>query len=79
MNIIYLNCGKYELDRKKIIPVIDTTFAVVKRNRIPYKADFFSGFLFTTAKVVSITTMIFFLSSFLLIRIHIILQVKHVD
>ena len=31
MNIIYLNCGKYELDRKKIIAVIDTTFAVVKR------------------------------------------------
>ena len=29
MNIIYLNCGKYELDRK-IIAVIDTTFAVVK-------------------------------------------------
>ena len=31
MNIIYLNCGKYELDRKKIIVAIDTTFAVVKR------------------------------------------------
>ena len=31
MNIIYLNCGKYELGRKKIIAVIDTTFAVVKR------------------------------------------------
>ena len=31
MNIIYLNCGKYEVDRKKIITVIDTTFAVVKR------------------------------------------------
>ena len=31
MNIIYLNCGKYELDGKKIIAVIDTTFAVVKR------------------------------------------------
>ena len=31
MNIIYLNWGKYELDRKKIIAVIDTTFAVVKR------------------------------------------------
>ena len=30
MNIIYLNCGKYELDRKKIIAVTDTTFAVVK-------------------------------------------------
>ena len=31
MNITYLNCGKYELDRKKIIAVIDTTFAVEKR------------------------------------------------
>ena len=31
MNIIYLNCGKYELDKKKIIAVIDTTFAVVKK------------------------------------------------
>ena len=30
MNIIYLNCGKYELDGKKIITLIDTTFAVVK-------------------------------------------------
>ena len=28
MNIIYLNC---RLDRKKIISVIDTTFAVVKK------------------------------------------------
>ena len=129
MNIIYLNCRKYELDRKKIIAVI-----VVKRKakatkvvsitvmifflsnsyfpqfkymifiysffhlylsrvykeptklpapswligsvgksaapasqksqvRILYKPDFFSGFLFTTAKVVSITVMIFFLSN----------------
>ena len=33
------------------------------RVRIPYKPDFFSGFLFTTAKVVSITAMIFFLSN----------------
>ena len=32
MNIIYFNCGKFELDRKKIIAVIDTTFAVAKRN-----------------------------------------------
>ena len=32
MNIIYLNCGKYELDRKKIIAIIDIIFAVVKRN-----------------------------------------------
>ena len=32
MNIIYFNCGKYELDHgKKIIAVIDTTFSVVKR------------------------------------------------
>ena len=31
MNIIYLNCGKYELDGKKIIAVVDTTFAFVKR------------------------------------------------
>ena len=42
------------------------------RVRIPYKPDlflilflffFFSGFVFTTAKVVSITAMIFFLSN----------------
>ena len=31
MTIIYLNCGKYELDRKKITAGTDTTFAVVKR------------------------------------------------
>ena len=33
------------------------------RVRIPYRPDFFEGFLFTTAKVVSITAMIFFLSN----------------
>ena len=58
---IYLNCGKYELGRKKIITVIYTTFAVVKRK--PEKKKIFSGFLFTTAKVVYITAMIFFLSN----------------
>ena len=94
MKIIYLNCGKYELDRKKIIAVIDTTFEVVKRKPekkirllrdsnlwpLRYRCSaltnwankptwswsfgrFFSGFLFTTAKVVSITAMIFFLSN----------------
>ena len=42
MNIIYLNCGKYELDRKKIIAVTDTTFAVVKRN--PEKNQACTGF-----------------------------------
>ena len=31
MNIIYFELRKYELDGKKIIAVIDTTFAVVKR------------------------------------------------
>ena len=31
MNITYLNYIEYELDRKKIIKVIDTTFAFVKR------------------------------------------------
>ena len=30
------------------------------KGRIPYKPDFLSGFLFTTAKLVSITAMIFF-------------------
>ena len=30
------------------------------RVRIPYKYDFFSGFLFATAKVASITAMIYF-------------------
>ena len=30
MNIIYFELRKYELDTKKIIAVIDTTFAVVK-------------------------------------------------
>ena len=42
MNIIYLNCGKFELDRKKIIAVIDTTFAVVKRK--PEKNQASTGF-----------------------------------
>ena len=39
-----------------------STAPVTKRSRvqIPYKPEFFSGFLFTTAKVVSIITMIFF-------------------
>ena len=32
------------------------------RVRIPYRPDLFSDFLFRTAKVLSITTMIFFLS-----------------
>ena len=31
MNVIYLNSGTYELDRKKNIAVMDTNFAVVKR------------------------------------------------
>ena len=53
--------------RKKIIAVTDTTFAAVKRK--PEKKNqacmglLFTGFLFTAAKVVSITTMIFFLST----------------
>ena len=42
MNIIYLNCRKYELDRKKIIAVIYTTFAVVKRK--PEKNQTCTGF-----------------------------------
>ena len=55
---------KYELDRKKIIAVINTTYAVAGVKRKPEKNPiFFSGFLFTTAKVVSITAMIFFLSN----------------
>ena len=39
-----------------------STAPVTKRSRvqIPYKPEFFSGFLFATAKVVSIITMIFF-------------------
>ena len=77
MNIIIIfELWKYELDRKKIIAVINTTSAVVKRkpekNQActqkksgPYRPDFFyfSGFLFTTAEVVFITAMIFFLSN----------------
>ena len=39
---------------KQIIAVIDTAFTVAKR-----KPEFFSDFLFATAKVVSITEMIF--------------------
>ena len=42
MNITYLNCGKYELDEKKIIAVIDTTFADVKRK--PEKNQACTGF-----------------------------------
>ena len=30
------------------------------RVRIPYKPEFFSGFLFATAEVASITAMVFF-------------------
>ena len=39
-----------------------STTPVTKRSRvqIPYKPEFFSGFLFATAKVVSIIAMIFF-------------------
>ena len=51
MNIIYLNCGKYELDRKKIITVIDTTFAVVKRK--PEKNSFLQRNLLFFAVVVA--------------------------
>ena len=40
---------------KKIIAVIDTAFTVAKR-----KPEFFSDFLFATAKDASITEMIFF-------------------
>ena len=31
--ISYLNCGKYELDRKKIIAVIDTTFCSCEKKK----------------------------------------------
>ena len=44
MNIIYLNCGKYELDRKKFIAVIDTTFAIIIVKRKPEKNQACSGF-----------------------------------
>ena len=40
MNIIYLNFGKYEGDGKKIIAVIGTTFAVVKRKPEKISNDF---------------------------------------
>ena len=57
-----------------IIAVINTTCVVVKRKpekknrpvsrvRIPYRPDFFKLFYFTTAQVVFITAMIFFLSN----------------
>ena len=36
------------------------TFAIPVQLRIPYKPEFFSGFLFATAKFASITVMIFF-------------------
>ena len=41
--------------------IIYSTFAVAKRKaekKIPYKPEFFSGFLFATAKVEYITAMI---------------------
>ena len=52
--------------------------------RIPYKPDFFPGFLFTTAKVVSITAMIFFLivihiSAVQIYDIHIFILSQRVD
>ena len=49
---------KCELDRKKIIAVIDTTFAVVKRK--PEKNQACTGF---EPQVVSIAEMIFFPSN----------------
>ena len=44
MNIIYLNCRKYELDIKKIIAVRDTTFAVTVVKRKPKKNQACTGF-----------------------------------
>ena len=49
MNIIYLNCGKDELDRNKIIAVIDITFAVVKRK--PEKNQACTGFELMTSVI----------------------------
>ena len=40
---------------KSVAPVLQRS-----RARIPYKPEFFSGFLFATAKVASITAMIYF-------------------
>ena len=42
MNILYKELRKYELDGNKIIAVIDTTFAVVKRK--PEKNQACMGF-----------------------------------
>ena len=64
-----------ELNAKKTITLMDATFAVAKRkpgrkkknaapvpqrSGVPYKPEFFSGFLFSTVKVVSITAIVFF-------------------
>ena len=63
MNIIYLNRGKYELDGKKIIVFIDTTFAVVKtkpeKKKKKKNSDFFQALFSQLSKVVSVTAMIF--------------------
>ena len=40
---------------KSVAPILQRS-----RARIPYKPEFFSGFLFATAKVTSITAMIYF-------------------
>ena len=40
---------------KSVAPVLQRS-----RVRIPYKPEFFSAFLFTTAKVASLTAMIYF-------------------
>ena len=48
MNIIYLNCGKYDLDRKKIIAVIDTQ---KKAKRKPEKNQACTGIESVTSAI----------------------------
>ena len=57
MKVIYVNCGVknyMEVDYRRYRRSYRRNF------RIPYKPEKFSGFLFATVKVASITAMIYF-------------------
>ena len=57
MKVIYMNCGVknyMKVDYRRYHRSYRRNF------RIPYKLEFFSGFLFAAAKVASITVIIYF-------------------
>ena len=53
MKVIYVNCG--------VKNYMEVDYRSYRRNfRTPYKPEIFSGFLFATEKVESITVLIYF-------------------